>query len=143
MSKLSKGIWKAIIAVFFVAGAFGQSADAIGTTFTETFEIAGRNVGEWQWGTGSEIFVESNGNPGRYLREDYLVTFTPRASTDFGGESFFTGDYRERNVSSVGVDMAIPYVSGNVTGRTVTLILLNDNGTPDDLGGRLGCIYRN
>jgi hypothetical protein len=29
--------------------------------------------------------------------------------------------------------MAIPYVSGTVTGRTVTLILLNDNGTPADL----------
>ena len=70
---------------------------------------------------------------GRHLREDYLVTFTPRASTDFGTASIFTGDYNARNVASVGIDMAIPYVSGTVTGRTVTLILLNDNGTPGDL----------
>jgi hypothetical protein len=66
------------------------------------------------------------------------VTFTPRASTTFGVQSVFTGDYRTRNVASLGIDMAIASVDGGVAGRTVTLILLNDNGTPDDLGDDWG-----
>jgi hypothetical protein len=106
-------------------------------TATETFE-SGTNIGNWTWGTGSETFVVGTDSHGRYLREDYLVTFTPRASTDFGGQSIFTGDYHARNVAFLGVDMAIPYVSGNVNGRTVTLILLNDNETPGDLGDDWG-----
>jgi hypothetical protein len=108
------------------------TANAQQVTQIETFET-GTNQGSWTWGTGNEFFVDTNGNPGRYLRDSYVVTFTPRASTDFGGQSIFTGDYHERKVASVGIDMAVAYVSGNVSGRKVTLILLNDNGTPDNL----------
>jgi hypothetical protein len=107
------------------------------TTYTETFET-GTNEGGWVWGTGNEYFVEINGNPGRYLRESHLVSFTPKASTSFGVQSVFTGDYRVRNVSSVGIDMAIASVDLNVSSRKVTLILLNDNGTPDDLSDDWG-----
>ena len=108
-----------------------QAADVRVTT-TETFET-GTNEGGWTWGVGTDYLVETNGNPGRYLRESYLVTYTPRASTTFGVQSMFTGDYHSRNVASVGIDMAIASVSGSVAGRNVTLILLNDNGTPEDL----------
>lgn len=131
-SKLSSGIWKGVVIAIFVAGFLAGSVEAVEVETVETFE-SGTNPSAWTWGTGSEDIVENDGNPGRYLRENYLVTFTPRASTDFGVQSVFTGDYRSRNVQSVGIDMAIQYVSGTVTGRTVTLILLNDNGTPDDL----------
>jgi hypothetical protein len=130
LSNVRKWIVVAIFTAGCVAGWTG-AADAQVTT-VETFET-GTNQGNWTWGTGSETFVIAADAHGRYLREDYLVTFTPRASTDFGTPSIFTGDYRARNVASVGIDMAIPYASGTVTGRTVTLILLNDNGTPDDL----------
>ena len=130
-NKLTNIIWVGIFAVVVTAG-LGRTANATEVIYRETFE-SGTNVSGWTWGTGSEDILENDGNPGRYLRENYLVTFTPRASTDFGIQSVFTGDYRTRNVSSVGIDMAIPYVSGTVTGRTVTVILLNDNGTPDDL----------
>jgi hypothetical protein len=132
INKLSRSIWKSLV-VFCVVGYLAGWAQAqLQVTTTETFEN-GTNEGAWTWGTGSETFVIAGDAHGRYLREDYLVTFTPRASTDFGTASIFTGDYRGRNVASVGIDMALPYVSGTVTGRTVTLILLNDNGTPDDL----------
>ena len=110
-------------------------AGATDITTTETFET-GTNIGNWMWGTGSEVILETNGT--HHLREDYLVTYTPRASTDFGGQSFVTGDYRSRNVASVGIDMAIPFVSSDVSTRTVTLILLNDNGTPEDLADDWG-----
>jgi hypothetical protein len=113
------------------------TAADVRTTYTETFET-GTNEGGWVWGTGNEYFVEINGNPGRYLRESHLVSFTPKASTSFGVQSAFTGDYRTRNVSSVGIDMAIASVDLNVSSRKLTLILLNDNGTPDDLSDDWG-----
>ena len=126
-----------MIAFACVAAVSGGASTATDLTYRETFET-GSNPSGWTWGTGSETIADNDGNPGRYLREDYLVTFTPRASTGFGVQSVFVGDYRGRNVSSLGIDMAIPYVSGNVTGRTVTLILLNDNGTPADLADDWG-----
>jgi hypothetical protein len=123
-------VW--VLAAVCMAGALAGWAQAAEVTVAETFET-GSNEGSWSWGSGSEYFVETNGNPGRYLRDSQLVTFTPRASTSFGVRSVFTGDYQARNVASVGIDMAIPSVSGSVAGRRVTLILLNDNGTPEDL----------
>lgn len=115
----------------------GAHAADVRVTVAETFET-GSNQGAWTWGTGNEAFIETNGNPGRYLRDLTLVTYIPRASTSFGVQSVFTGDYRSRNVASIGIDMAIPYASYPVTGRTVTLILLNDNGTPSDLSDDWG-----
>lgn len=106
-------------------------------TFVETFD-GGANEGAWTYGTGNEFFVEANGNPGWYLRDSSLVSFTPKASTSFGVPSVFTGDYRTRGVQSVGIDLAIASASGNVSTRTLTLVLLNDNGTPFDLGDDWG-----
>jgi hypothetical protein len=127
------GVVLALAAVCLGAGLTGPARAAeTRVTTTETFET-GTNEGVWTWGTGSDEIVDANGNPGRYLRETHLVTFTPRASTSFGVESAFTGDYRARKVASVGIDMAIASVDGNVSSRRVTLILLNDNGTPDNL----------
>ena len=102
------------------------------TTITETFDT-GTNEGAWTFGTGNETLEPEGGNPGAYLRDRSLVSFTPRASTSFGVASAFTGDYSGRGVTSVGIDLAVPSASGNYTGRTLTLILLNDNGTPGDL----------
>ena len=128
----------ALAAVCLAVGLTGpaQAAETRVTT-VETFET-GTNEGGWTWGTGSEELVDANGNPGRYMRETHLVTFTPRASTSFGVESAFTGNYRARSVASVGIDMAIASVDTGVASRTVTLILLNDNGTPDDLNDDWG-----
>ena len=108
----------ALAAVSLAVGLTGwaQAAETRVAT-VETFET-GTNEGEWSWGTGTEYFVDFNGNPGRYLRESHLVTFTPRASTSFGLQSVFTGNYRDRNVASVGIDMAIASVDASVAGRT-------------------------
>jgi hypothetical protein len=125
-------VW-ALATVTLVGGLaeWTRAADVRVTT-VESFET-GANEGGWTWGTGTESFVDSNGNPGRYLREPHLLSFTAEASTGFGVESAFTGDYRARNVASVGIDMAIASVDYSVAGRKVTLMLLNDNGTPDNL----------
>lgn len=132
ITKTSGSILKLVAAAFLIAGSFVGGAQAVEVTTVETFE-SGTNTGNWLWGTGTEAFVVGGDAHGRYLRESHLVTFTPRASTDFGTPSIFTGDYRSRSVSSVGIDLAIADVSDIVTGRTITLILLNDNGTPGNL----------
>ena len=126
-------------AMVCMAGCLVVSAQAteVRVTTAETFETRS-NEGAWTWGSGYDYFVDSNGNPGVYLRDSSLVTYTPRASTSFGIQSVFTGDYRARNVESVGIDMAIAAVNGNVANRKVTLILLNDNGTPGDLSDDWG-----
>ena len=125
-------VW--VLAAVFLTGCLAGIAQAaeVRVTTVETFET-GTNEGTWTWGTDNEYFVESDENSGRYLRASRLADFTPRASTSFGIQSVFTGDYHARNVASVGIDMAIASVIGNVTGRKVTLILLNDNGTPENL----------
>ena len=133
-NKRTSSIWGRFVSVLVLAvclAGFAQAAE-VPVTFTETFQT-GSNEGRWTWGTGYEYFAETDGVHGRYLRDSSLVTYIPRASTSFGVASVFTGDYKTRNVSSVGIDMAIASVNGNVAGRTVTLILLNDNGTPRDL----------
>lgn len=129
---------RAVAAMVLAVGLAGPAlAVEVRTTFTETFET-GTNEGGWTFGTGNEFFVDMNGNPGRYLRDSSLVTFTPKASTSFDVASAFTGDYRARGVESVGIDLAIANVSFSVSGRTLTLILLNDNGTPFDLADDWG-----
>ena len=140
ISTFAARLFWSLITISVAGCCSGLFAQAVQVTTTVTFDT-GTNAGNWTWGTGSEVFVDSGGTHGRYMRETYLVTFTPRASTDFGGQSIFTGDYRGRKVASVGIDMAIPSVNGGVAGRTVTLILLNDNGTPDDLGDDWGAFY--
>ena len=113
---------------------FAAPAPAATTTVTtvETFD-GGVNEGGFTFGTGNEQILIDGGNPGAHLRDSTLVSFTPRASTSFGVASAFTGDYAGRGVTSVGIDLAVASCSGSYTGRTLTLILLNDNGTPNDL----------
>ena len=129
---LEGAAWALAALCLSVGFASRARAAEVPVTTAETFETR-TNEGGWTWGTGNEYFLDFNGNPGRYLRESHLVTFTPRASTSFGVRSVFTGDYHARNVASVGIDMAIASVDLNVSSRRVTLILLNDNATPDDL----------
>lgn len=121
-----------VLAVIAVANLTPATETRITATTVETFDNGG-NEGAWTFGTGNETIEPEGGNPGAYLRDRTLVTFTPRASTSFGAASAFTGDYTARGVTSVGIDLAVASASGNYTGRTLTLILLNDNGTPADL----------
>ena len=122
-----------------VALGLAGSAPAATTTVTtvETFD-GGTNEGGWTFGTGNEQLQTDGGNPGAHLRDSTLVSFTPRASTSFGVVSAFTGDYAARGVTSLGIDLAVASSSGTYTGRTLTLLLLNDNGTPNDLSDDWG-----
>lgn len=106
-------------------------ADSV--TFVETYED-GMNHGMWSWGTGNEQIVTTGGNPGAHLQDLTLSTFTPGAATAPGYFSQFVGNFRGRGVSSVGIDLRIFDVSFPVdpSSRPLTLILHNDNGTPQN-----------
>lgn len=128
MSTLVRRGCSALIGVFLVGlPAFAQ------VTFVETYED-GTNRGNWSWGTGNEEIVPLNGNPGAYLQDLTLSTFTPGASTAPGDFSQFVGNYRARGVSSVGIDLVILDTGFPIdpSSRPLTLILHNDNGTPQD-----------
>ena len=134
-SRIGSSAWtRRALGAAFLTSALAGPVVAAGAqeTLVETFE-GGTNEGAWTFGTGNEYLVDLNGNPGSYLRDSSLVSFTPKASTSFGVPSLFTGDYRARGVVSVGIDLAIAAVNGNVTSRRLTLILLNENGTPGNL----------
>lgn len=106
-------------------------------TFTETFDGAS-NTGGWSWGTGNQTFSPVNGNPGAFLQDLTLVTCCPTLSTAPGSSSVFTGNYRAMNVSSVGIDLITLDADFGVGGRPLTVMLVNDAGTPtsglDDYG---------
>lgn len=108
------------------------------TTFVETFDSK-RNVGGWSFFTTHKPTIEDvGGNPGGYLHDDHVVTFAPKPGTALGEESIFTGNYRDREVTSLGIDLRCIDYDYDITTRYLTLMLMNDNGTPfeteDDWG---------
>jgi hypothetical protein len=111
-----------------------------GTTFVETFE-EGSNEGAWSWGTGNESISPLNGNPGAFLQDLTLSSCCPAASTALGTNSAFTGNYRARGVSSVGIDLITLDASSGVGGRPLSVILVNDSGTPGDFDDDLGAFF--
>lgn len=106
-------------------------------SFVETFD-QGSNVGGWSFfgdpHNRIEVIEPKDGNPGAYLHATCgqfgcLDTYAPQLRTEIGAESIFTGDYRARKVTKVGVDIAI-FGAANTGWRPLSLILRNDNGTP-------------
>jgi len=95
--------------------------------FVEMF-TNGSNEGAWTWGAGDQI-VATGGNPGHYLRTNVIDTFAPQPRTSAGVSSAFTGDFRARQVDSLGIDL-ITFATQFPFQREVTLILENDAGTP-------------
>jgi len=100
--------------------------------FSENFE-GGNNTGGWTFGNAFFERVEPvGGNPGAYLRNEFLDTFAPSARTTLGVDSPFVGDYRARGVSVVEADLVLFYVDFAAQGRPLTVVLYSDAGTPDD-----------
>jgi hypothetical protein len=101
------------------------------TTFVETFED-GSNEGGWWYGTGNGYIDPIGGNPGAFFHDWCVDTFAPQPRTSVMDESEFTGDYRAKGVLSVGIDLKTFYVDFGADGRPLSVILVSDNGTPDD-----------
>ena len=109
-------------------------------TFIEDFET-GTNTGNWSFfgnpANPIEVIEASGGHPGAFLHSTCeglgcLDTFAPQFRTEVGVDSIFTGDYRAKGVTSLGLDTAIFGPEFVSTGdRPLTLVLVNDNGTAD------------
>jgi len=115
--------------VFFVIVVLATgTAGAADQTFIETFDSGSANEGVWTFGGPSGSFPGSGGNPGAYLASGLLDTFAPMPRTSLVG-SVFTGNFRDRGVSSIGLDLNT-FQAGTTGGRPLTLMLIHDNQTP-------------
>ncbi len=114
-----------VSALVFAAGA------RAGDTFVEGF-TGGSNTGGWTFGSPGGSIPGSGGNPGAYLASGLLDTFAPMPRTSLTG-SVFTGDFREKKVTGLGVDL-ITFSALSTGGRPLTLMLMHDNGTPGNPG---------
>jgi hypothetical protein len=123
-------VFEAAAGVVLVSmGALGPAALAQ-STFVETFDDG--NEGAWTYGSPGEFIASSGGNPGAYLHAPLVDTYAPQPRTGFGISSLFTGDYRARGVSSVGIDLVTFYVDFSAGGRPLSVLLMSDNDTPSD-----------
>lgn len=96
------------------------------TTYVQDFEAG--VAGGWTFGIPS-VVETAGGNPDGYLHVTALDTFAPQPRTE-GMVPEFTGDYRAAGVTAVGVDLITLSADFGAAGRPLSLILVNDNGTP-------------
>jgi len=102
-------------------------------TFVETFD-GHKNVGGWSFHTTHRpVYEKEGGNTGGYLRDSLVITFAPSPGTEIGDTSIFHGNYREKKITSVGIDLRSKNYEYDITSRYLTLIVMNDNGTPEDV----------
>ena len=97
--------------------------------YVETFSD-GFNLGGWTYGSPNGHIMQTGGNPDYYFLDNGLDTYSPHARTTL--ESVFTGDYRGRNVTTVGIDLILHRVDFGVGQRPLSVMLISKNGTPDD-----------
>lgn len=108
------------------ATAFGQA------TLTDTFE-GGVNVGGWTFNSfNPDTLMQNGGNPGWWLRNDFLDTFAPITTTTFGVNSPFVGNYRAAGVSQLSIDARTDHADFGAGGREFSILLRDMNGTPLD-----------
>jgi hypothetical protein len=90
--------------------------------------------GHWTFWAPHEVIEPDGGNPGAFLHAWGMDALSPWVTTTPGMGGLFTGDFRERQVTSLGVDADLIYVDyPNVGDRPMTLLLHCDNGTPGDM----------
>ncbi len=116
-----------LVIILWVLGFFAVPTHA--EMYVESFS-SGSNVGEWSFG-GPEQIVSDGGNPGAYLAATDFETGAPWPLTR-SSESVFVGNYRDRGVTRVGLDVVVNSMSYPVE-RPCAVTLREDNNTPDDV----------
>jgi hypothetical protein len=112
-----------------------------GAQFVDTFEN-GVNIGSWSFGTGNGLIEPTGGNPGAFYHDDFIDSFAPQASTEWGSTSPFVGDFRSNGVSQISVDFQLFRVDFSAAERPLTLLLREDNGTPNDFDDDWGAYVK-
>jgi hypothetical protein len=116
--------------ILLAAALAGTATLGASLTFTDTFEN-NANVGEWVInGPGVTSFASIGGNT--YLR-GLPDTWGVGAYSGPGVTSPFTGNFRERMVTQLSIDVRVDYADfPNLGNRPLTLGLVWDGGTPWD-----------
>jgi hypothetical protein len=107
--------------------------------FEETFSSGG-NEGGWTVSSGGYI-ERQGGSLGAFLHGPGLETFAPLVHTEPGTSSLFTGDYRAQAVVELSAEFKIFVASETVAERPMTVVLVNDSNTPDDIMDDLYVYY--
>jgi len=101
-------------------------------TFVEGFD-GFSNEGGWNLGLApGEMIEPTGGNPGYWLHTPFLDTAIVRTATTPGIGSRFTGNFRAENVVAIGLDAITKYVDFSADERPMSVMLFDDNDTPDD-----------
>ncbi len=128
------GAYRRVLVVLWLSGLSLVCLSGAGWAqeFVESFE-GGSNEGQWSFLPGGDVIETGGGNPGAYLHVPFLDTFAPRPGTLLGLASEFSGDFRARGITGIGVDLITHSVDFSAGGRPLTLLLTSDQGTPGDL----------
>jgi len=90
-------------------------------------------IGGWNLGLApGETIEDEGGNPGGYLHSPNLDTAIVRARTVIGEANAFHGDWRAMGVTAFSAD-AITHSVMTADERPMSLVLVDDNDTPDDV----------
>lgn len=110
-------------------------------TCTESFEN-GVNSAGWTWGLPTDVIQPAGGNPDAWFASGVVDTFGPTGRTTLGVSSNFTGNYRSRGVSTMGIDLqTVSTQFPNSCMRPISLILISDPGTPGDPNDDCGVYF--
>jgi hypothetical protein len=125
----SKHIMSTITRFAGIAFFFGATSVAFGSqTFVESFSN-GSNVGAWHITQMGDMNPSTGGNPGAYIEAVQFGGFEPTARTTSTAPNPFIGDFRARDVTSIGIDLETISAQFGAQ-RPLTLMLYSDNGTP-------------
>ncbi|MGD9693030.1 MAG: hypothetical protein AB7G17_09605 [Phycisphaerales bacterium] len=132
---MRRALTSVFLCVFFALPAESQPC----TTVTASLDNGNNSTG-WTFGGPSQSQPLTGGNPGGYVRTDFLDTFAPQPHCA-NNATMFTGDYWSRSVSKIGVDLQTFRVDFGAGGRPLSVLLMCDNGTPADSSDDYAAYY--
>lgn len=117
-----------------------------GFPFIEDFDTTPA-VPDAQRGWTASVFAEAHhgagGNPDGHLRADPVGIFIPQFRTEYGLVNDYVGDknYAEVGISEIAFDFNLISQVGGATEVPITLMLVNDGGTPNDQNDDTAAYY--
>jgi hypothetical protein len=114
-----------------MVGLLATSVAADEVILIEDFEDL-QNESGWVVNSAQDFLDPAGGHPGAFLHTP-VVSFAPSPRTTAGLSSIFTGNFRERRVVSVGVDLkTFSNTAPIVIEWPLSVMLVGDSGTPDN-----------
>lgn len=104
---------------------------AMAVSYTETFNDKQNSYG-WSFGR-PELFGERDEpEQGSYLYTDDLIDFSPLVNVKSSPNSPFTGNFKQKKVTRISVDLNVLASESPLIERPFALELVSDNGTPSN-----------